>query len=82
MPTADAAIDGSERRPSQRDAILALLSDGQWHHVRELHDVGGFRYSARVHELRAMGYEIQKVTLGDSIYHYRLVRQGQGELFG
>lgn len=37
------------------DKLFALLSDGSWHHMREVQEAGGWRYGARLHELRKNG---------------------------
>lgn len=36
----------------KREALRHLLADGQWHHMKELRAVGGWRYGARLLELR------------------------------
>ena len=61
------------KRLSKRDALLALLSDGRWHSARELTEVAGWRYSARLHELREDGYKIERQTLDHQLFHYRLL---------
>ena len=61
------------KRASKRDALLALLSDGRWHSARELTEVAGWRYSARLHELREEGYRIERQTLDHQLFHYRLL---------
>ena len=48
---------GKEKK-TQRDKVLELLWDMYWHHHNELADVGGHRYSARVLELKRLGYSI------------------------
>lgn len=60
------------KRKSHRDALLDLLSDGKWHKMDELAEVAGYRYSARIHELRKKGAKIEKQTLGGDVYWYRL----------
>lgn len=55
---------------SARAKLLGLLSDLRWHHNKELH-VAGVRYSARLLELKRLGYRIEK-RQGDVGYEYRL----------
>jgi hypothetical protein len=43
---------------TNRERVLSLLGDGQWHSTAELVRVGGSRAPARVHELRREGYVI------------------------
>ena len=57
------SIDHSEVHLTQRDAVQRLLSDGRWHAHHELAAVGGVRYSARLLELRRLGYEIESREL-------------------
>ena len=57
---------------SHKAALLALLSDGAYHHMRQCLDVAGFRYGGRLHELRREGYEIETHQLGVGEWEYRL----------
>src|SRR5215467_2495131 len=50
--------DFAVQHRTQRDRVLDLLADLDWHHFGELHRVGGIRYSARLLELRRLGYQI------------------------
>jgi hypothetical protein len=43
---------------SARERVFTLLSDREWHGTPEVVRVGGLRGPARVHELRAKGWEI------------------------
>ena len=61
------------KRKTHRDALLDLLSDGAWHTMTELAEVSGYRYSARIFELRKKGHRIEKQTLGADVYWYRLL---------
>lgn len=71
----------SEKRLSHKAALLALLSDGRQHHMSECARAGGWRYGARVFELRKEGYEIETIRLGDDEFAHRLiVRDRQGVL--
>ena len=47
-------------RRSSRQGVFAVLADLKWHGGAELVRAGGNRYSARVDELRALGYEIDR----------------------
>ena len=38
--------------PTKREALRLLLADGKWHHMSELRKAGGWRYGARLEELR------------------------------
>lgn len=44
---------------TKREALFALLRDGAWHAHYELARVGGVRYSARLLELKRLGYSIE-----------------------
>lgn len=48
---------GALKTPA-RDRILQVMSDLHWHSWKELKEVGGVRYGARLLELRRMGYEM------------------------
>ena len=68
------SVDHAERHRSQRDRVLDLLSDLSWHSFVELHRVGGIRYSARLLELKRLGYRIEDATDGDDDgKRYRLI---------
>lgn len=67
------------KRRSHKDAILALLSDGREHHMAECLAVGGYRYGARIFELRRQGYDIETIHVGPDETAYRL-HVGQGVL--
>jgi hypothetical protein len=49
---------GLTKKP-QRDKVLDALWDCKWHTFRELSQVGGIRYSARLLELKRLGYKIE-----------------------
>ncbi len=71
-------------RGTKREALRALLADGQWHHMRELRDAGGWRYGARMLELRrGVGGPVlktQKRSVGPDEFEYRAVFSDQAEL--
>jgi hypothetical protein len=54
-------------------ALLRLLSDGRWHRQDELAEVAGFRYGARLWDLKQAGHRIEKVALEAREYRYRLL---------
>lgn len=58
-------------KQTQKERLLALLSDGCPHHMRELNAIC-FRYGGRFHELRREGYEIETIQLGIGEFAYRL----------
>ena len=70
------------KRTNHRDALRALLADGRLHPMSELIAVGGYRYGARLFELRNDEHlNIETVQLpGEDRYGYRWVREGQGVL--
>jgi len=67
------AVDYAAKYQSARSAVLALLSDKEWHDWRALADVAGVRYCARVDELVADGFVIESQQLADDGKRYRLV---------
>lgn len=71
------------RRLSKKSALLALLSDFQWHRHSECVEAGGTRFSARVLELREEGHVILTDNVFGDVYRYRLMppRPTQSELF-
>ncbi|MCK9461448.1 MAG: hypothetical protein M0R80_17595 [Proteobacteria bacterium] len=44
---------------TQKEKIIKLLSDGEWHNATELHRIC-WRYSARMWDLKRDGYEFEK----------------------
>jgi biotin operon repressor len=70
-------------KPSARRVLDCLrAADGAWiSGNRIVADGGGWRYSARIHELRAAGYDIERRSVrGSSVDEYKLVEQLQLEL--
>jgi biotin operon repressor len=69
---------------SQKQRLLTLLSDYNWHRTDEIDEVvygsAGFkrsRISARVDDLRHDGYEITKAEhVEGSVYKYRMIEKG------
>lgn len=70
----------NEKRRSHRDSLLALLGDGREHGMAECLQTAGFRYGARIFELRRQGYEIETIQHGADDFAYRLIREGQAVL--
>lgn len=66
-------------KESARDRVLALLWDLVWHGYEELHRTGGIRYSARLLELRRLGYDIVTEGKKESGLRYRLKSRTPGE---
>jgi len=62
------------RRKSNRDRLLDLLSDRLPHDSRACYVAAGFRYSARLLELRQAGHEILTERVGDDEFRYTLIR--------
>ena len=67
---------------SQKDRILALLADGEWHTTLEIMEkayrvfgkVGNCRYASRIDELRKEGYDIACEHDHDKIFKYRIIK--------
>lgn len=60
------------RRVSNREALVGLLADGQWHTNSELHAVAGFRYGARIYELRQAGHVVHAQDIARGRWQWRL----------
>lgn len=52
------AKDYAELNAKDRDKLLELLMDMRWHTPSEMRKAGGVRYSARLLELKRLGYII------------------------
>ncbi|MFZ5469457.1 MAG: hypothetical protein ACOZIN_08475 [Myxococcota bacterium] len=59
------------RRKSNKEGLRALLADGRWHGIRELHEVAGWRYGARIFDLRGEGLVIHRRPVGAGLYEWR-----------
>ena len=67
----------------KRKLLLALLWDCGWHRHGALRRVGGVRYSARLLELKRLGYQIEDEPLaGEPGKRYRLTTRKLGEPLG
>ncbi len=66
---------------TKRDALFALLADGAWHAHHELAEAGGVRYSARVLELKRLGFGIVSAPMGEGDHglRYRMPSTKRGE---
>lgn len=53
------SIDFAELHKTARGRVLLALRDQRWHKHQELKNAGGVRYSARVLELKRLGYCIE-----------------------
>lgn len=74
-PPVDRADDVQAVRLQRKAmALLLALQDGPLTNVEAMH-VGGLRYSARFHELRQAGYEIEtEEHKNTGVTVYRLIR--------
>ena len=69
--------DFAKTHKTKRSKLLNLLWDLDWHHHTEL-SVAGVRYSARLLELKRLGYTIEtKPNLHTHGNYYRLVSHEQ-----
>jgi hypothetical protein len=71
--------DFASVKKSARARVLMLLSDLEWHGFEELHRVGGVRYSARLLELKRLGYDIATEGKREHGLRYRLRSPLRGE---
>lgn len=72
-------MDYADKKRPQREKVLQVLSDLQWHPYMDLAAVGGVRYGARLLELKRLGYEIEDRNVkGDIGKDYRLKRLRPG----
>lgn len=66
LPDGDeVSTDYGLKYETARDRVFALLADCRWHSRTELEHVAGNRYTARVLELRRLGYRISAVPQED-----------------
>lgn len=57
---------------TNKEALLALLSDREWHSNVECAQHAGFRYGGRKYELEQDGYIIDKRHVKGGRWDYRL----------
>jgi hypothetical protein len=65
--------DWGAEKVSQRESLRVLLWDMQWHDHRALRRVGGVRYSARLLELKRLGFLFEDTEHDDGGKSYRLL---------
>ena len=58
----------------KREALRRLLSDFAWHHMAELQKAAGYRYGARLHELKKEGVRYEVERRGENLFFYRMMR--------
>lgn len=66
----------AEKTPA-REKLLALLNDGQWKPWNDMRAAGGMRYSARLLELKRLGYQIESRGSKVAGKEYRLTGKGE-----
>ena len=59
------SVNYGQEKKTQRQRVLEALSDLGWHSFKALVRVGGIRYSARILELKRLGYVIEDRETGD-----------------
>jgi hypothetical protein len=76
-------MEEQKRRESNRDRVLALLQAKREVTNADLLAVGGFRYGARLFELRRMGHVIETIPGENGLFKFVLrgVRTEQPGLF-
>jgi len=63
-------VSEAARRTSNRDRVLAMLQAHGSATNDELIHVGGFRYGARVHELKSLGYDIRTERVKGGLFRF------------
>jgi hypothetical protein len=64
------------RRKTKAGGLRELLADGRWHMQQECQDAGGFRYGARIFDMRKKGVPIETEDLGGGAFRFRMVLEG------
>lgn len=72
------STDYAEQYQTARGRIFDLLSDLEWHSWRELKRIGGVRYSARLLELKRLGYAVDSDSEAPDGRIYRLQSLAKG----
>lgn len=69
-------MDTSERKRlnTNRDRVLDLMRDGDWHTSVEIMAVGGMRGVGRLNELKDLGYDYEKRKKTAGVWEFRLFR--------
>ena len=52
--------------------LLGMMADEQWHSMRELQAVGGWRYGGRLYELKSKGWDHEVETRAGGERFYRI----------
>lgn len=71
---------------TKRESLRLLLADGRWHHMSECRKAGGWRFGARLLELRqgmggpALQTEHRAISGSDNEFEYRALVTPQAEL--
>jgi hypothetical protein len=76
------SVDYAREKRPHRQRVLELLWDCRWHSAREVCGAGGVRYSARLLELRRLGYAIESRGQNVDGKDYRLASTTPGPLQG
>jgi hypothetical protein len=66
-------ITETKRRASNRERLLALLEDRREHNLEQMKNAGGYRYGARLKELRDQGYVVETRYNSRLGYSYQLL---------
>jgi hypothetical protein len=72
--------------PTKREALRQLLADGRWHHMSECRLAGGWRFGARLLELRQglggpkLQTEHRSISGSDNEFEYRAVFEAHAQL--
>lgn len=67
------SVDYAEINLPRRERLQMLLNDLEWHHHLELLDAAGPRYSARLLELKRLGYKVETEQLEPQGKRYRML---------
>lgn len=62
------------RLNTNRDRVLELMRDGQWHSSIDIMSVGGMRGVGRLNELKAEGWDYEKRKRTAGVWEFRLFR--------
>ena len=62
---------------TKKDKLYDILKDHQEHDMRELNDFVGFRYGARISELRREGHHIDTIQVGKGKFIYQLKKPAE-----
>lgn len=73
------STDFAKVKAPARERLFLLLSDLDWHGYEELHQTGGVRYSARLLELKRLGYSIETAGEKEQGLKYRLTSHDRGK---